>query len=116
MKIYKFTWTRIRIIITAKIVQWRRFKKKYLGKYTYVCVYLFIIDENVDIKFSAHDVFPVQASSGTFVLSKLTDFRSKKKKILYVNEIWFSYKNHMFDMWKANVEKIKNILWYYLNV
>jgi hypothetical protein len=73
MKIYKFTWTRIRIIITAKIVQWRRFKKKYLG------VYLFIIDENVDIKFSAHDVFPVQASSGTFVLSKLTDFRSKKK-------------------------------------
>ena len=80
MKINKFIWTRIKIIITAKIVQWRRFKKKYLGKYTYVCVYLFIIDENVDIKFSAHDVFPVQASSGTFVLSKPTDFRSKKKK------------------------------------
>jgi hypothetical protein len=71
-------------------------KKNISEKYTYVCVYLFIIDENVDIKISAHDVFPVQASSGTFVLSKLTDFRSKKKKILYVNEIWFSYKSHVW--------------------
>ena len=78
--------------MTAKIVQWRRFKKKYLGKYTYVCVYLFIIDENVDIKFSAQEVFPEQASSGTFVLSKPTDFRSKKNKFCTLMKFGFPVK------------------------
>jgi hypothetical protein len=67
-------------------------KKNISEKYTYVCVYLFIIDENVDIKISAHDVFPVQASSGTFVLSKLTDFRSKKKKFCTLMKFGFPIK------------------------
>lgn len=49
-------------------------------------------DENVDIKFSAQEVFPEQASSGTFVLSKPTDFRSKKNKFCTLMKFGFPVK------------------------